>query len=328
MTIRIYRSTDAGAPVLNSDPGSLISVLDGCLVTGYGAKPSLGWTKVHGTATTAGYRRPSSFAIPTVFQVNDGYTSATMPSASYAAARVKMIENSDAFDQGFNVVPPKLVNTTTENNNQGQMWSKATNWTEVSAAWTLIGDEKGFYYIPQQIYGGDPDSAFHFDMFYFGKFTPFNATDIYTDILTGNSVNARSYTEGGPLFLSHNPGKTPDNYLWILRDLDGVVLGSPTAAYSSSNIITFQTDTVTVPNQITGKIHLIKVKINDPYYPPNTGHVRGYFRNFRMLGGFHTKLLNYFTHNKVVTLNGREFLVVNSYNNTYGILPIDGEYDE
>lgn len=45
MTTRIYKSSDASAPVMNVSAGSLLSVLDACLVTGYGAKTAAGWAK-------------------------------------------------------------------------------------------------------------------------------------------------------------------------------------------------------------------------------------------------------------------------------------------
>jgi len=41
----VYSSVDASHPVLNGLSGSLLAVLNGCLVTGYGSKPGAGWTK-------------------------------------------------------------------------------------------------------------------------------------------------------------------------------------------------------------------------------------------------------------------------------------------
>jgi hypothetical protein len=42
----MYRWDDASAPTLTStDLNSIFDVLDACLVNGYGAKASLGWTK-------------------------------------------------------------------------------------------------------------------------------------------------------------------------------------------------------------------------------------------------------------------------------------------
>lgn len=40
----VYRSTDASAPTLDGQKGSLITVLKACLVNGYGAKTAAGWT--------------------------------------------------------------------------------------------------------------------------------------------------------------------------------------------------------------------------------------------------------------------------------------------
>lgn len=44
MTVRIYRSTDASAPVLTGQTGSLVALLDAVLVNGYGALTAAGWT--------------------------------------------------------------------------------------------------------------------------------------------------------------------------------------------------------------------------------------------------------------------------------------------
>lgn len=58
MTVRVYKSTDAGAPILSGSVGALISVLDGCLVNGYGTSTSAGWTKPYSTGSTiAAYKQ-------------------------------------------------------------------------------------------------------------------------------------------------------------------------------------------------------------------------------------------------------------------------------
>lgn len=52
----VYKSTDPDAPVLNGLQGSLITVLDACLVSGYGSSPGAGWTKEFSAANQAIYR--------------------------------------------------------------------------------------------------------------------------------------------------------------------------------------------------------------------------------------------------------------------------------
>lgn len=51
MTVRVYRSTDPGAPSLNGLVGSLINVLDACLVNGFGALATSSLTQAGGIAT-------------------------------------------------------------------------------------------------------------------------------------------------------------------------------------------------------------------------------------------------------------------------------------
>ena len=51
MTVRVYSSADVGAPVLNMSSGSLVAVLDACLVNGYGSKPGSGWAKSFADST-------------------------------------------------------------------------------------------------------------------------------------------------------------------------------------------------------------------------------------------------------------------------------------
>lgn len=41
--VTVFRSTDAGAPELKAEPGSLKTLLKTCLVSGYGGKQGLGW---------------------------------------------------------------------------------------------------------------------------------------------------------------------------------------------------------------------------------------------------------------------------------------------
>ena len=59
MTVTVYKSTDASAPVLTPQPGSVIALLDACLVNGYGAKSAAGWTKPFSGTNAACYKQGS-----------------------------------------------------------------------------------------------------------------------------------------------------------------------------------------------------------------------------------------------------------------------------
>ena len=49
--IKYFESTDAGAPTLNNAVGSMIAVLDACLITGYNSKSVASITVASGVAT-------------------------------------------------------------------------------------------------------------------------------------------------------------------------------------------------------------------------------------------------------------------------------------
>ena len=55
----IFKSTDSGAPVLDGQAGSLVTLLDACLVTGYGSKTALGWAKAFTASSRGVYRAPA-----------------------------------------------------------------------------------------------------------------------------------------------------------------------------------------------------------------------------------------------------------------------------
>ena len=57
--ITVYRSDDAGAPVLSGTAGALINVLDACLVDGYGDQLAAGWEKAYSATSRGAYRAAS-----------------------------------------------------------------------------------------------------------------------------------------------------------------------------------------------------------------------------------------------------------------------------
>lgn len=58
MSVQIYKSTDASAPVLTGLAGSLIALLDAVLINGYGALAAAGWAKAFSGTNLAAYRPP------------------------------------------------------------------------------------------------------------------------------------------------------------------------------------------------------------------------------------------------------------------------------
>jgi hypothetical protein len=319
----MYSSTDVGAPVLDGTPGSLINVLDGCLVTGYGSQPSLGWSKVYTGTNRAGYRRPDGFALPTVLQVNDSYTSGTSTN-SRSNARVRMIETFTDFDTGFNLVPPLSFSTSGDPSNAGLWWLKRLDWTATASPWRIIGDEKSFIYLAL-VGWTSPSSVSSWASAYFGQIYPFNSSDLYNDVLTGSST-AISGRSQRPLIVNTSVDNTPSSEIWNLREFNGLYLGSPAGSgYSSESL---NRGSVINPNPITGKFYATKGYVyNSGFVIASASIQRGYYRNIRAISGDNASMSQYYPHDSIIRLNGRDYLIFYTGVNHISIMPIDGEFD-
>ena len=70
----IYTSSDLDAPLLTGRTGSLVGLLDACLVTGYGIMTGSGWTHPLVNSRSLACYTPPSGSRMTLF-VNDSYSS-------------------------------------------------------------------------------------------------------------------------------------------------------------------------------------------------------------------------------------------------------------
>jgi hypothetical protein len=57
MTVRVYRSSDASAPTLTGQVGSLTALLDAVLVNGYGTQAAAGWSIAYTTTNKRAYQQ-------------------------------------------------------------------------------------------------------------------------------------------------------------------------------------------------------------------------------------------------------------------------------
>lgn len=127
----IYRSTDAGAPVLTGQVGTLVALLDACLVNGYGAKAAAGWTK-HFAAANRGVYRPA--AGPRHYlQVDDDGTIAT---AAAREARLLGFETMTALDTGTQRFPDSTTAACCRKSNTADATARP---------WILVADDRTFY---------------------------------------------------------------------------------------------------------------------------------------------------------------------------------------
>lgn len=131
MAIQYYFSTDASAPTLNGTVGSLITLLDACLVNGYGSKTAAGWTKEYSGTNLAAYRMSTvSPATGMYLRVDDTGTT---------TARVLGYETMSDVNTGTNRFPL-----------ESQVSGGSYIWKSVSAnstarPWAMVACERSFY---------------------------------------------------------------------------------------------------------------------------------------------------------------------------------------
>jgi hypothetical protein len=197
MAVKVFSSDDAGAPVLTGAAGSLITLLDKCLVDGYVGKPSLGWSKLEdSTSTLAAYRHSSGSR--RYLRVDN--------SSSYNTDRgtvlVRGFESMTGIAVGDGLFP---VN---EQVSGGLTW-----WTSIDLTtarpWILIGDGKFFYLQIKHGYGGAGKA-----LMCFGEYISYKAGDVYNQIITGHNAE-----------IDDNEGGAYPTFTSFMAPQDGIVTG-------------------------------------------------------------------------------------------------------
>jgi len=188
MAPTIFRSSDASAPALNGNAGSLVNVLDGCLVSGYGSLTALGWAKSFSATNKAVYRAPAG--VRHYLDVDDSGPDAT---ALGRNARCRGYETMSAVATGTGPFPTTAQVTTCV----GVV--KSTTADATSRPWILIGDDRTFYFFctvagttPPNLATNVWNSGFHF-----GEIYSFLAGDLYRTMLGFASITSTQAASTG-----------------------------------------------------------------------------------------------------------------------------------
>jgi len=248
MSVRAYYHDDPEAPVLDGTAGSLIQLLQKCLVDGYGNvgqgtwKDPLGWEGFYDSVfQKAGFRSLDASGTQLWLYVDD-----TGPDATDGArtAYVRGWEEFSGFDGGD--LPLGLVNPfPTLVQRPLAKWYKSSTADGTARSWVLIGDGSLFY-LATAHYAPYPD---HFGLQYFGDIASYRPGDAYhcalfcgTSVATNTpSMALHSYrlyslqttaSEGFYLSRSHTQLVVPVNVaqVGLTGTLTGAFVGS-TAFY-------------------------------------------------------------------------------------------------
>lgn len=167
MANTLYRSSDAGAPSLSNAAGSLLSVLDACLITGYGSKAAAGWSKPFSGTSTAVYKQGAA-GRGMLLRVDDSL-------GSYA--RVIGFESMADADTGLGPFPTETQSS------GGLYWLKGSG---ASREWIVVADSARFWFASSGSASSFQANTDGCPEHFFGNFDSFVSGDAFDVAVVGN----------------------------------------------------------------------------------------------------------------------------------------------
>lgn len=244
-----YRSTDSGAPTLNGTSGSLIALLDACLVNGYGSKSAAGWTKEYAATNKAVYRpsHGNRYYLRVLDDGSDGTNGARV-------ARVRGYETMSDVDTGTGPFP------TDAQVSGGLFIGKSSTADSTARTWVLLADGKRFVLFVAY----HASSLGAYAQNYFGDLGGVSAADIYATMLSAanTSANAVAFAVGnstGSSSLVTGLGGAATGYFPRIRT--GTGTSSQARTYATNG--TSGTSGMTAGPDSSGNVWADPVTVND-----------------------------------------------------------------
>jgi len=263
MAFTIYRSTDGSAPSLDGTVGSLVNLLDKCLVAGYGAKSAAGWTKPYTGANKASFR--SGAGTQFYARVQDD-----APGAGGAKeARIRGYETMSDVDTGTGDFP------TVAGLAAGNIVRKSTSADATARTWIIVADSRTCYGF---VLTGDVASSYY--SFAIGDFYSMVPADAYNCLCIGRATENSG--TGAQERLSHLTGSLAalSNHYFARghTGLGGAVQFSKHGDFLKTNsVLNTFAGAIPFTNPADGGLYLSRIWITDPTTAPTNG-IRGRMR--------------------------------------------------
>lgn len=304
MAFTIYRSSDASAPAMTGQVGSLVALLDACLVNGYGAKSAAGWTKPYSDSTHTGVYRPDA-GTRFYLRVNDNGPGA----GTYKEARVVGYETMSDVNTGTNAFPTAAQMAT-------QLFVRKSVALDATARdWIVLADSRTMYcFIKSEVAVG---AAGVYMCFTFGDFYSLVPSDLYNCILIARiTENSTSSTTAETMSgLAATVGTTASGGHYVTRPYTGLGGSLPVNKFGNPTFGGSQfAGTLPFPNASDGGIYQSRVWIGDPATAPQPsvrGRMRGLWATMHPIASF----ADGDTFNGTGDLAGRAFMFIKSAGN-------------
>ena len=301
MAVTVYRWDDPGAPVLsNPSAGSLIGVLDACLVDGYTGKTGAGWTKAFSGTKLAAYRQGAGSMC--YLRVDDGTGSFKVKMRGY--------ESMTDVNTGTGEFP-----TTTQLAN-GVYAAIGIAATAANKPWIVVADNKRFYLwvgVSLTTAVDISTSTTWQALFFFGDIISFRPGDTYCCQIMGSDSTSNG-TERFGVAVALNSVIAGS---FIARDAAqaaGAVNNGKHFDYYGASLSTTMGSTACAayPDPITGGINLSRIPVsNGATVKGIRGRLPGVFAPLNALPGN-----NGDTFSGVGDLAGRTFILLDCGNLT------------
>ncbi len=295
MTATIYRSTDASAPVLTGTPGSIITLLTACLVSGYGSKTGAGWTKPFTGTNLAAFRMNTTGSTGYYLRVDD---------TAAQECRLVGYETMTNVSTGTNRFP-----TATQWSGGGYL-CKSSTADSTARPWILIASNKSFYLFTYGEYDsvdnlGTSYSVYSDSMFFGDFISRKTTTDTYRCALFMWPTTRTTGTWTTSTFSSAvNVGSAVDisaTACVVARPYTGLA-GASAAGLAPLGYAATMSSTIGSPNEalfpdpVTGQLLFNKIGIVE-----SSGALRGYMPGlYEPIGGCQPGV----THERFSTVTG------------------------
>jgi len=183
-TTVIYRSTDASAPTLTGLVGSLTTLLDACLVNGYGSQAAAGWTIAYTTTNKRVYQNSASVGTGFYLNVDD--------SGSGSGGGQESLMTGFQVASGIGTGTGQFPTYQQLNFGIGAVVCRKSNTANSTVrAWTLIADPTCFYLFTEN---GDYTNPICTSLFMFGDFFSYATNDPYKCMIVGRNAEGNNST--------------------------------------------------------------------------------------------------------------------------------------
>lgn len=182
MTVRFYQSTDASAPVLTGQAGSLVALLDACLIAGYGAKTAAGWSTAYTASNKRAYRMGTTGNTGFYLNVDDSGGG----SGGAREAFMTGYQTMSDLATGTGQFPTSAQITLGSAPIGALVCRKSTTADATARKWYLVADESCFHlFVETGDFSVNPRCVLGFS---FGDFYSMNGTsDLYRCMIIGRN---------------------------------------------------------------------------------------------------------------------------------------------